>query len=154
VTVRAGDWIVRMDQPYTQMIRTMLAVQRYKPDDPSPYDDTGWTLDELRHVETYTISDSAILSKPMRPLTADATVAGRVVGTGATLLVRHIGDWRSAVFPWKAGGRVTVADTAFSVGDAKYPAGHVHRRGRTQGARKRPRPGARRERHRDRTHGA
>jgi len=123
VTVRAGDWIVRMDQPYTQMIRTMLAVQRYKPDDPSPYDDTGWTLDELRHVETYTISDSAILSKPMRPLTADATVAGRVVGSGATLLVRHIGDWRSAVFPWKAGGRVTVADTAFSVGGATYPAG-------------------------------
>jgi hypothetical protein len=123
VTVRVGDWIVRMDQPYTQMIRTMLAVQRYKPDDPSPYDDTGWTLDELRHVETYTISDSTILSKPMRPLTADATVAGRIVGTGATLLVRHIGDWRSAVFPWKAGGRVTVADTAFSVAGATYPAG-------------------------------
>ncbi|HUQ84358.1 MAG TPA: M14 family zinc carboxypeptidase, partial [Gemmatimonadaceae bacterium] len=123
LTVRAGDWIVRMDQPYTQMIRTMLAVQRYKPDDPSPYDDTGWTIDELRHVDTYTINDSTILSKPMRKLTADATVGGRVTGTGGTLLVRHIGDWRSAVLPWKAGGKVTVADTAFTAGGATYPAG-------------------------------
>src|SRR5688572_14806252 len=123
VTVRAGDWIVRMDQPYTQMIRTMLAIQRYKPDDPSPYDDTGWTLDELRHVETYTITDSTILSKPMRPVTANATVAGRVNGTGGTLLVRHVGDWRSAVFPWKAAGRVAVADTAFIADGTTYPAG-------------------------------
>jgi hypothetical protein len=123
VTVHAGDWIVRMDQPYSQMIRTMLAIQRYKPDDPSPYDDTGWTLDELRHVVTYTIDDSTILSKPMRPLTADATVAGRVAGSGTTLLVRHIGDWRSALLPWKAGGRVSVADTAFVADGANYPAG-------------------------------
>jgi hypothetical protein len=123
VTVRAGDWIVRMDQPYTQMIRTMLAVQRYKPDDPSPYDDTGWTLDELRHVETYTIPDSTVLSKPMRLIAADATVAGRVDGSGPTILVRHLGDWRSAVLPWKAGGRVTVADSAFAVNGATYPAG-------------------------------
>ena len=123
LTVRAGDWIVRMDQPYTQMIRTMLAIQRYKPDDPSPYDDTGWTLDELRHVVTYTIPDSTILTKPMRLLTADATLAGRVDGTGGTILVKHLGDWRSAVFPWKAGARVTVADSAFVANGATYPAG-------------------------------
>ena len=123
VTVKAGDWIVRMDQPYTQMIRTMLAIQRYKPDDPSPYDDTGWTLDELRHVETYTITDSTILSKPMRPVTADAVVAGRVSGTGATLLVKHIGDWRSAAFPWKVSGRVTVAGASFTADGTTYPAG-------------------------------
>jgi hypothetical protein len=123
VTVKAGDWIIRMDQPYTAMIRTMLAIQRFKPDDPAPYDDTGWTLDELRHVETYTIIDSTVLSKPMRPLTANATVAGRVNGSGNTLLVRHIGDWRSAVLPWKVAGRVTVADTAFSVDGTTYPAG-------------------------------
>ena len=123
VTVKAGDWIVRMDQPYTAMIRTMLAIQRFKPDDPSPYDDTGWTLDELRHVETYTIVDSTILSRPMRPLSSNATVAGRVNGSGGTLLVRHIGDWRSAVLPWKVAGRITVADTSFSADGATYPAG-------------------------------
>jgi hypothetical protein len=28
-------------------------------DDPQPCDDTGWTLDALRHVETIAVTDSA-----------------------------------------------------------------------------------------------
>ena len=50
VAVKAGDWIVRLDQPYTQYPRTILGVQTFRPDDPRPYDDTGWTLDAQRHV--------------------------------------------------------------------------------------------------------
>ncbi|MFL5579094.1 MAG: M14 family zinc carboxypeptidase [Gemmatimonadaceae bacterium] len=123
VAVKAGDWIVRMDQPYTQLPRTLLAVQAYRSDDPPPYDDTGWTLDELRHVVTHTVVDSSVLTKPMRALAADARVEGRVAGDGGALLVRHLGDWRSAVLPWKAGGRVRVADTAFTAGGEQFPAG-------------------------------
>ena len=122
--VHAGDWIVRMDQPYTATVRTLLSVQRYKPDDPSPYDDTGWTLDELRHVEAFEVADSSVLARPMSPLTADARVEGRVTGSGATLLVRHLGDWRSAVLPWRArGATVAVAESSFTAGGASYPAG-------------------------------
>ena len=123
VQVKAGDWIVRMDQPYTQLPRTLLAVQTYKPTDPSPYDDTGWTLDELRHVVTHTVADSAVLTRPMRMLTATPTVAGAVRGEGPVLVVKHLGDWRSAVLPWKTGGRVRVADSAFTAGGATFPAG-------------------------------
>jgi hypothetical protein len=124
VQVRQGDWIVRMDQPYTQTVRTLLSIQRYKPDDPQPYDDTGWTLDALRHVETIAAADSTVLSRPMTLLAADAKVDGVVAGTGSTWIVRHLGDWRSAVLPWKVGGaRVSVADTAFTIGSDSYPAG-------------------------------
>ena len=124
VQVRQGDWIVRMDQPYTQTVRTLLGIQRYKPDDPQPYDDTGWTLDALRHVETIAAADSTVLARPMTLLAADAKVDGRVSGTGTTWVVRHLGDWRSAVLPWKVGGaRVAVADTAFTIGSESYPAG-------------------------------
>ena len=124
VQVHAGDWIVRMDQPYTALVRTVLAQQRFRPDDPSPYDDTGWSLDQLRHVTAYTIADSAILRQPMRLLGADVVPAGTVAGSGATLLVTPLGDWRSAVFPWKvAGAETRVADTAFVVGGTAYPAG-------------------------------
>jgi hypothetical protein len=59
----------------------------------------------------------------MSLLTADAVVKGNVTGEGGTLLVKHLGDWRSAVFPWRAGGSVRVADSAFSVGATRYPAG-------------------------------
>lgn len=124
VAVKQGDWIVRMDQPYTQTVRTLLGVQQYRAEDPTPYDDTGWTLDALRHVETTQIRDSSVLGKPMTLLGADARVEGAVKGSGTTYLVRHLGDWRSAVLPWKVtGAKVSVADSAFMLGAERYPAG-------------------------------
>ena len=124
VQVRAGDWIVRLDQPYSATPRTLLAIQHFKADDPPPYDDTGWTLDELRHVQTLKISDSTILSKPMQMLTTDARVEGDVSGSPGSLLVRHLGDWRSAVLPWKvAPAAVSVAEEPFTVGGTRYAAG-------------------------------
>ncbi len=124
VTVHAGDWIVRLDQPYSATARTLLAIQKFKVDDPPPYDDTGWTLDALRHVETIKVADSTILSRPMQLLAEDAKVKGTTSGTGATLLVRHLGDWRSAALPWKLGAaKVSVAEVAFSADGTSYPAG-------------------------------
>ncbi|MEX2110519.1 MAG: M14 family zinc carboxypeptidase [Gemmatimonadaceae bacterium] len=122
--VKRGDWIVRLDQPYTQTVRTLLAIQKYKPDDPPPYDDTGWTLDELRHVVTHKIADSTILAKPMRMLTEDAKVEGAISGDGGVLLVEHLGDWRSAMLPWKVGGsRVSAAELSFTAEGRTWPAG-------------------------------
>jgi len=123
VAVHSGDWIVRLDQPYSATVRTLLAIQKYKADDPPPYDDTGWTLDALRHVETIKVQDSSIFGKPMQMLNGDASVRGTVPATG-TLLVKHLGDWRSAALPWKAtGAKVSVADSSFKLGGADYPAG-------------------------------
>ena len=121
--VHAGDWIVRLDQPYAATARTLLGIQRFKADDPPPYDDTGWTLDELRHVTTLKISDSTILSKPMRLLTGDARVEGNVTAGPGSLIVKHLGDWRSAVLPWKVHGQISIADEPFKVGGTTYPAG-------------------------------
>jgi hypothetical protein len=124
VQVHTGDWIVRLDQPYAATARTLLAIQHFKADDPPPYDDTGWTLDELRHVQTLKVSDSTILSKPMQMLTTDAHVDGDVSGAPGVLLVRHLGDWRSALLPWKvAPAAVSITDEAFTVGATKYPPG-------------------------------
>ncbi|HEX6576122.1 MAG TPA: M14 family zinc carboxypeptidase, partial [Gemmatimonadaceae bacterium] len=121
--VNVGDWIVRLDQPYSAPVRTLLAIQKYKADDPPPYDDTGWTLDELRHVTTLKVADSTILTRPMTPLTTNASVRGNVASSG-TLLIKHLGDWRSAVLPWKvSGARVSIADAAFKADSVNYPAG-------------------------------
>jgi len=122
-TVHAGDWIVRLDQPYSASVRTLLAIQKFKADDPPPYDDTGWTLDVLRHVETIKVADSTIFTRPMQLMTGPASVRGNVAATG-TLLVKHMGDWRSAALPWKVGGaKVSIADAAFTNSGVSYPAG-------------------------------
>lgn len=124
VSVHQGDWIVRLDQPYAAPVRTLLAIQKYRVDDPPPYDDTGWTLDLLRGVETLKVSDSTVLSRPMRMLTSDVRIDGSTTGTGASLIVRHMGDWRSAALPWKVkGARVSVADSSFTADGATFPAG-------------------------------
>jgi len=124
VQVHSGDWIVRLDQPYSATPRTLLAIQKYKADDPPPYDDTGWTLDELRHVQTLKVTDSTILSKPMQLLTSDAKVEGTIPDGSGPFLVRHLGDWRSAVLPWKiAPASVSVAEESFTVRGQNYPAG-------------------------------
>jgi hypothetical protein len=124
VQVKVGDWIVRLDQPYSATVRTLLAIQKYKADDPPPYDDTGWTLDALRHVETIKAADSSVLAQPMQLVTSDVSVTGAVTGTGNTLLVKHMGDWRSAVLPWKLGSaKVSVARAAFTTDRVSYPAG-------------------------------
>lgn len=124
ITIRPGDWIVRMDQPYTATVRTLLSRQRYSTSDPAPYDDTGWTLDELRHVTTHAVADSQVLTMAMEPVREPAGVEGTVAGTGPVLLVAHMGDWRSAVLPWKTtGARVSVAEAAFPAGGREWPAG-------------------------------
>ncbi len=124
LTVHRGDWIVRMDQPYTGTVRTLLASQKFGAQEPPPYDDTGWTMDLLRHVIAHPIADSSVLAAAMTPLDRDAVPAGNVTGDGATLVVRNTGDWRAAALPWKVpGARFAVADTSFTVGDQQYPAG-------------------------------
>jgi hypothetical protein len=124
VQVHSGDPIVRLDQPYAATARTLLAIQRFKADDPPPYDDTGWTLDELRHVQTLKIADSTILAKPMQLLKTDAHIEGSVAAGSGPLLVPHLGDWRSAVLPWKvAPSAVSIAEEPFTAGGVKYAAG-------------------------------
>lgn len=124
VRVRRGDWIVRMDQPYTRMARTLLAHQRYREDDPNPYDDTGWSIADLRHVQAYTIADSSILARPMQMVDGDATVAANITGRGDVLLVPHVGDWRSAALPFHTGNaQVRSASESFRAGNREYPAG-------------------------------
>ena len=124
LAVHRGDWIVRMDQPNTGTVRTLLASQKFGGDEPPPYDDTGWTIDLLRHVIASPVADSSVLTQAMTPLDKDAVVAGSVSGSGSTLIVRNTGDWRAAALPWKIPtAHVAVADSAFTVEGQLFPAG-------------------------------
>ncbi len=58
-----GSLVVRMDQPYCRMADMLLDKQYYRADDPSPYDDTGWTLGPLFDVNSVRVTDRAILTK-------------------------------------------------------------------------------------------
>lgn len=70
-TVSKGSLVVRMDQPYCRMADMLLDKQYYRADDPSPYDDCGWTLGPLFDVDTVRVKDKAILGKTSSPTTAE-----------------------------------------------------------------------------------
>lgn len=60
-----GSYVIRMDQPYSRMADMLLDKQFYSPNDPRPYDDTGWSLGPLFNVRTVRAKDLAVLDQPM-----------------------------------------------------------------------------------------
>ncbi len=85
----AGSYIIRMDQPYSRCADMLLDTQYYNPDDPRPYDDTGWTLGAHHNVETVRIVEPKVLDTPMTLIQKDITVPGRVIkakGSGVFLI--------------------------------------------------------------------
>ena len=76
VEVAAGDYILRMDQPYRTLVDMLMDVQFYAPANPRPYDDTGWTFPLLRNVKAVEGERQGRPHAGMTLLAADAKVPG------------------------------------------------------------------------------
>jgi hypothetical protein len=90
--VKAGDYIIRGDQPYRILPDMYFAVQNYSPSNPRPYDDTGWTYQLMRNFKVVAVSDKSILDQPMTLLTKDAKAPGGIEGSGNVIVVEHTTD--------------------------------------------------------------
>jgi hypothetical protein len=122
--VAAGDYVVRLDQPYRGVVETLLGVQWYPAENPRPYDDTGWFMPGLRNVETHRIDDPSILERPMRLATTDFTVPGTITGTGTTLVIDHTTDNTLATFRFtNPSVRMLAAEEAFELGGHRFTPG-------------------------------
>ena len=87
VSIAAGDYIIRADQPYRTLVDLYFSLQNYPVSNPLPYDDTGWTMPLQRNVTVKEIKDKKIFDTPMTLLTADAEPKGIVQGSGPVLVV-------------------------------------------------------------------
>jgi hypothetical protein len=124
VQVAAGDYIVRMDQPYTAVIETLLGVQFYAPDNPRPYDDTGWAIPLVRNIKVTAIADKSIQQQPMTLASADFTVAGAISGSGPVLIVDHTTDNPLVTFRFRhAAVKMSAAEQAFEAGGRRFAPG-------------------------------
>jgi zinc carboxypeptidase len=122
--VAAGDYIVRMDQPYNAIVETLLGVQFYAPENPRPYDDTGWAIPLVRNLRTSRIDDKSILDRPMTLATADFRIAGTITGNGRVLIVDHTTDNPLVTFRFQnAGVKMSAAEKEFDAGGHKFAAG-------------------------------
>ncbi len=124
IQVAAGDFVVRMDQPYSVLVNTLLGTQFYPPANPSPYDDTGWSATLLRDVEVRKIDDKSILDQPMTLLTADVKPAGGISGTGSVVVVEHNVDNKLVTLRFALKDvKMQAAEDPFEVAGKKFEAG-------------------------------
>src|SRR5579862_4475195 len=104
VDVKAGDYIVRGDQPFRTLADMYFSVQNYAPQNPSPYDDTGWTFQYMRDIKIQPVVEKSILDQPMTMLTAKVRAKGGVEGTGSVLVVDHTADNNIVSFRFRNSG--------------------------------------------------
>ena len=123
-TAPKGAFIIRMDQPYRNLAQILLDKQNFPKDASPPYDDTGWTLPYLHNVEAYRVEDPALLSAPMRPVTAPVAPEGGLDGRGRYYLLDNTTDDNVTVFRFRLGDvQVLAAEEAFDAGGRSYHAG-------------------------------
>ena len=126
VEVKAGDYIVRGDQPYRTLADMYFSFQSFAPQNPRPYDDTGWTYQLMRNVALHAVSDKAILTQPMTAVTADVKAPGGVEGSGSTIVVSNNSDNNLVSFRFRlATTKMSAAEEDFSVGSHQFSAGSL-----------------------------
>jgi zinc carboxypeptidase len=126
IDVKPGDYIVRGDQPFRTLADMYFSIQNYAPQNPSPYDDTGWTFQYMRDVKILPVADKAILDQPMTLLTADAKAPGGIEGTGSVLVVDHTADNNIMTFRFKnAAVKMQAAEDDFELAGHKFRAGAI-----------------------------
>ncbi|MGH9914504.1 MAG: M14 family zinc carboxypeptidase, partial [Pyrinomonadaceae bacterium] len=85
----AGSYIIRMDQPFSRMADMLMDKQYYKASDPTPYDDTGWTIGAMRNIKIVRVTEKEILNAPMSLLTSDVKVTGKITGSAMAYVINH-----------------------------------------------------------------
>jgi Zinc carboxypeptidase len=65
----AGSFIIKRDQPYGRLAKILLEKQNFPDQNLRTYDDTGWTMGLMLHVEVKEIADKAILDVPISLVT-------------------------------------------------------------------------------------
>ncbi|NIM89697.1 MAG: hypothetical protein GTO17_01975 [Candidatus Aminicenantes bacterium] len=122
----AGSFVIRMDQPYSRCADMLLDTQYYNPDDPRPYDDTGWTLGALHNVKTVRVTDQKVLEVPMILLEEDAKVEGGVAEAKSptAFLINHNAENALMRFRFQLKGiKMLAAESSFKAGGKRFNAG-------------------------------
>ncbi len=134
VNVAAGDYVIRGDQPYRTLAEMYFSIQNYPPQNPRPYDDTGWTFQYMRNVRLQAVSDKSIFTQPMAKIAGPVKAGGGIdpstalgaSGTGATLVVEHTADNNLVTFRFKnANVKMLAAEEDFELNGKKFRAGAV-----------------------------
>jgi hypothetical protein len=124
VQVKAGDYVIRADQPYRTLADMYFSLQSYAIGNPRPYDDTGWTYQLLRDITLTPVTEKSVLDQPMTPIATNVVAAGGVDGSGSTIVVDNNSDNNLMAFRFRfAKTKMSAAEDDFSAGGHAFSAG-------------------------------
>ena len=125
-TFPTGSFVVKLNQPYGRLAKTLLEKQNYPDPNLRTYDDSGWTMGLMNNTEVKPIDDRAILDVPVETLTGDVTIKGTLSNTRDAnfVAVMHNGALNLTTLRYRLKGvRVKAATAPFKVRNTEYPAG-------------------------------
>jgi zinc carboxypeptidase len=126
VDVKAGDFVIRADQPFRTLAEMYFSVQNYPAQNPSPYDDTGWTFQYMRDIKILPVSDAGILHQQLSDIKGPAKAAGGIEGAGGVLVVEHTADNNLVTFRFKNSDvKMSAAEDDFEIDGHKFRAGSI-----------------------------
>jgi hypothetical protein len=121
----AGSYVVKRDQPYGPLAKTLLEKQKYPDPNLRTYDDSGWTMGLMLHAEVKEIADKAILDAPVEPVTR-LQPHGQMKGSAgaAAYVIPHHGSNAMVALRYRLKGlNVRAVEKSFTDGGVEYPAG-------------------------------
>ncbi|MDZ4730756.1 MAG: M14 family zinc carboxypeptidase [Xanthomonadales bacterium] len=121
----AGDYIVKLDQPYRNFAVDVLQPQYFPEDyEQLPYDDVSWAYPVGFDVTTLPIEDERVKQLEIRLLENDASVSGIVQGKGPVYLLRDQGQESLLAARFRLSAfKVEIAEQSFTQGEIEYPPG-------------------------------
>ena len=123
-TFPAGSYVVRLNQPYGRLAKTLLEKQTYPDASLQTYDDSAWTMGMANNIEVKTIDDRSVLESPATLLTADVNTVGATSGTGNVTVINHNGALNLITLRYRLKDiDVRAARSSFKVGNVEFPAG-------------------------------
>ena len=124
-TFPAGSFIVKRDQPYSRLAKTLLEKQVYPDPNLRTYDDASWTMGLMSHTDVKEIADKKVLDVAVTPVTAkEIHLTGTLSGTGSLYAVAHFGSNNMITLRYRLKDmKVQAAEKEFKQGDATFPAG-------------------------------
>ena len=123
----AGDYVVRMNQPYGLTAKNLLTIQNYPPIK-TPYDVTAWTYGLMRDVQVVPLTMTLPAGLSLVPINERLSYAGTLTGdVSKYYAIEHQSNnnWSAALPRLWADPHMTVSqvDEPFSAGGQAFPAG-------------------------------
>jgi hypothetical protein len=129
VEVKLGDLLVKLDQPYGPLARTLLERQDFPSDvDVPPYDDVSWTFGLVYGVEVEAIDDVSVLDHGTELFTGETQFLPepRLPEGGNVWVIPNLGQRELGPARFALGqAPVLVAETAFAAEGTSFPAGSL-----------------------------